>query len=189
MIFCETQLKGAFIIEIDPKHDTRGFFARAWCAKELEAYKLRSDFVQCNISFSPNEGILRGLHYQKPPYQEVKLIRCTQGAIYDVIVDLRSESPTYLQWFGIELNSQNRRSLYVPEGFAHGFQTLEDNSEVCYPVTQFYTPDAEAGVRWDDPLFAIEWPEADPRIISDKDRCWPDHGISESSGQLFTPAV
>ena len=173
MIFHETKLKGAFVIELERKEDERGFFARAWCQKEFEAHDLKRNLVQANVSYNRKRGTLRGLHYQVAPHEEAKLVRCFRGAIYDVIVDLRPDSPTYLHWIGVELTAENRCMLYVPEGFAHGFQTLEDDTEVFYQVSQFYTPGAERGVRWDDPTFAIEWPAAEQRVISEKDRNWP----------------
>ncbi len=175
MIFRETELKGAFIIELEKLEDARGFFARAWCQKEFEAHGLTARLVQCNLSFNKKRGTLRGMHYQAAPYEEVKLVRCTRGAVYDVIIDLRPESPTYKQWLGVELTADNYKMLYVPEGFAHGYQTLTDDAEVFYQVSQFYTPASERGVRWDDPAFGIEWPETDTRIISDKDESWPDY--------------
>ncbi len=177
MIFTETKLKGAFIIDIEKREDERGFFARAWCQKELEAHGLNSQWVQANLAFSPKKGTLRGLHYQIAPYQEAKLMRCIRGAIYDVIVDLRSESPTYMQWLGVELTADNHKMLYVPEGFAHGYQSLADSTEVFYPVSQFYTPGSERGVRWNDPAFGIEWPVTKNLILSDKDSNWPDYSL------------
>jgi len=175
MIFTETKLKGAFIVEIEKREDERGFFARAWCEREFETHGLSARWVQANIAFSKQKGTLRGLHYQVAPYAEVKLMRCVRGAMYDVIVDLRPESSTYLQWLGVELTSDNHRALYIPAGFAHGYQTLVDDTETFYPVSQFYTPGFERGVRWDDPAFGIEWPEVDERTISAKDRSWPDY--------------
>ena len=173
MIFTETKLKGAFVIEPERLEDERGFFARALCQREFEAHGLAVVWVQENISFNPRKGTVRGMHVQLPPYSEAKLVRCFRGAIYDVIVDLRPDSPAYLHWIGVELTAENRCMLYVPEGFAHGFQTLEDDTEVFYQVSQFYTPGAERGVRWDDPTFAIEWPAAKRRAISVKDQNWP----------------
>lgn len=177
MIFTETKINSAFIIEPARVADERGFFARTWSKKQFEAHGLTSHFVEFNLSFSKTSGTIRGLHYQVPPYQEAKLIRCTKGAIYDVIIDLRPESLTYKQWLGVELTAATYKMLYVPEGVAHGFQTLEDESEVFYPVSQFYFPEAERGVRWDDPMFAIEWPETDSRIISQKDKSWSDYQL------------
>jgi dTDP-4-dehydrorhamnose 3,5-epimerase len=174
MIFTETKLKGAFIVEPERLDDHRGFFARAWCKKEFEAHGLNTRLVQSNISFNRKKGILRGMHYQKAPYEEAKLVRCTMGAIYDVIIDLRTDSPTWRQWLGIELTADNRKMLYVPEGFAHGYQTLTDNSEVFYQVSQFYSPDSERGIRWNDPVFAIHWPIDGDVVISEKDNNWPN---------------
>jgi dTDP-4-dehydrorhamnose 3,5-epimerase len=174
MNFKETALRGAFIIEIEKKVDERGFFARAWCRKEFEKHGLNTQVVQANVSFNNKKGTLRGMHYQAAPYGEVKLVRCTQGAIYDVIIDLRPDSPTYKQWIGVELTSENYKMLYVPENFAHGFQTLEDNTEVTYQVSQFYSPGSERGARYNDPAFGIQWP-VEVRVISDKDKSWPDY--------------
>lgn len=173
MIFAETPLKGAFVIDIDPRSDDRGYFARVWCAREFETHGLETRLVQCNVAYNHKKGILRGMHYQKAPYSEVKLVRCTRGAVYDVIVDLRPGSDTYLNWTGAELTGDNHRMLYVPEGFAHGYVTLRDDSELFYQVSQFYTPQAEGGVRWDDPLVGIEWPDVGELLISDKDHAWP----------------
>jgi len=173
MIFKETRLQGAFTVEMEPIGDNRGFFARAWCQREFQARGLISCFVQNNITVSPKQGTLRGLHYQVAPHEEVKLVRCTQGAIYDVIIDLRPESPTYLEWLGTELTARNRKMIYIPGGFAHGYQILMDDTEVFYQVGQFYTPEYERGIRWDDPVFAVEWP-LDVREISAKDTKWPD---------------
>lgn len=175
MIFKETSLKGAFIIEPERIRDHRGFFARAWCKKEFEAHGLNPRLVQINLSFNKNRGTLRGMHYQTAPHEEAKLFRCTRGAIYDVIIDLQPESPTYLEWLGVELTADNRKMLYVPENFAQGYQTLTDNTEVFYQVSQFYSPESERGVRWDDPAFGIKWPETDNLMISEKDKNWPDY--------------
>jgi dTDP-4-dehydrorhamnose 3,5-epimerase len=175
MIFTETKLKDAFIIEIEKIGDERGFFARVWCQNEFEARGLNSRWVQANLAFSKKRGTLRGLHYQIAPYEEAKLMRCIRGAMYDVIVDLRQDSPTYKQWLGVELTEDNRRMLYVPEGFAHGYQTLVDDTEVFYPVSQFYTPGAERGMRWDDPAFAVEWPVTENLTVSEKDKSWPEY--------------
>jgi len=172
MIFRETTLKGAFVIEIEKFEDKRGFFARAWCQKEVEANGLVSRVVQTNISFNKKRGTLRGMHYQVAPYEQVKLVRCTRGVIYDVIIDLRPDSPTFRKWTGVELTAENYTMLYVPENFAHGFQTLEDNTEVTYQVSQFYSPESERGVRYDDPALGIEWP-LQVEVISDKDLGWP----------------
>ena len=153
LIFTEMELSGSFLIELEQFQDNRGFFARSWCQREFEARGLKSEFVQANISYNHSLGTLRGLHYQRPPSSEAKLVRCSKGAIYDVIIDLRPDSGTYLQWLGIELTAESYQTLYVPEQFAHGFLTLEDHTEVNYLVSDFYNPKVEAGVRWDDPLF------------------------------------
>jgi len=173
MIFRETTLKGAFVIEIERFEDTRGFFARAWCQKEVEANGLVSRVVQTNISFNKKRGTLRGMHYQVAPYEQVKLVRCTRGVIYDVIIDLRPDSPTFRKWTGVELTAENYTMLYVPENFAHGFQTLENNTEATYQVSQFYSPESERGVRYDDPVFQVEWP-LPVEVISEKDIAWPN---------------
>jgi dTDP-4-dehydrorhamnose 3,5-epimerase len=173
MKFTEAKLKGAFIIEIEKLSDDRGFFARSWCQKEFEDHGLISRLVQTNVSSNRKKGTLRGMHYQMAPYQECKLIRCTRGAIYDMIIDLRPDSATYKQWTGVELTADNYSMLYVPEDFAHGFLTLTDNTEITYQVSQFYTPGSEKGIRFDDPAFNIQWP-LEVTIISDKDRTWPD---------------
>lgn len=174
MIFTETELKGAYIIELEARADERGFFARAWCQKEFTQHGLNPNLVQSNISFNYKKGTLRGMHYQVKPDEEAKLVRCTRGSIYDVIIDLRPSSPSFKQWIAVELTSENRKMLYLPEGMAHGFQTLVDNTEVFYQVTQFYSPKSERGVRWNDPVFNIDWPAEDRRVISEKDRNWSD---------------
>lgn len=171
MIFRETPLKGAFIIDIERIEDKRGFFAEAWGQKEFEANGLVSRMVRTNISFNRKRGTLRGMHYQVPPYEEIKLVRCTRGAIYDVIIDLRPDSPTYKKWTGVELTAENYRMLYVPERFAHGFLTLEDAAEITYHLSQFYSPESARGVRYDDPVFGIEWP-LQVEVISDQDLGW-----------------
>ena len=171
MEFKETKLKGAFIIDLEPRQDHRGFFSRTFCMKELEIYGLRSVVAQCNLSFNYKKGTLRGMHYQIPPATETKLIRCTKGAIYDVIVDMRPQSSTYLQYIGVELTADNRRALYVPAMFAHGYQALTDETEVIYQVSEFYTPNTERGLRYDDPLLGIEWPLPISEI-SEKDTNW-----------------
>jgi dTDP-4-dehydrorhamnose 3,5-epimerase len=183
MIFIETQLKGAFIIKPERLEDERGFFARTWCQREFEAHGLNSRLVQCNISFNKKAGTLRGMHYQAAPYEEAKLVRCTQGAIYDAIIDLRSESPTFKQYTAIVLTAQNRKMLYVPEGFAHGFLTLEDHTEVFYQMSEFYAPEYARGIRWNDPAFNIQWP-ADVQIISDQDQNLPDFKRSRDREHL-----
>ena len=173
MIFTETPLAGAFVIALEPRDDDRGFFARAFCQNELAQHGLETTVAQANLSFNHRKGTLRGLHMQNPPHGEDKMVRCITGAIFDAIVDLRPGSPTYRQWFGVELSAANRLMLYVPKGFAHGYQSLTDGSEVLYMVTQFYTPGAERGLRWDDPAFGIAWPLPDP-ILSEKDAAAPD---------------
>jgi dTDP-4-dehydrorhamnose 3,5-epimerase len=173
MIFTETKLKSAFVIETEWQEDERGFLARSFCRDEFEAHGLNPRVVQCSISFNRKKGTLRGMHYQTRPYEEVKLVRCTRGAIYDVIIDLRPDSPTFEQWIAVELTADNRRMIYVPEGCAHGFQTLEDNTEVFYQMSEFYHPECARGVRWNDPAFGIEWPLSNP-ILSDRDRRFND---------------
>jgi len=174
MIFTETDLPGAYVLDLERREDDRGFFARAWCANELRDHGLETRLVQANVSFNRRKGTLRGMHMQAAPHAEVKVIRATRGSVLDVIVDLRPDSPTYLGWTGVELSAENGRALYVPEGFAHGYQTLEDDTETFYLVSEFYAPDAERGVRWDDPAFGIEWPDPDGAILSEKDASWPD---------------
>lgn len=171
MLFTETKLKGAFIIDLEHREDNRGFFARSFCAKEFEDHGLKPTVAQCNLSFNHKKGTLRGMHYQVPPAAETKLIRCTRGAIYDVIVDMRPESPTYLVHIGVELSEENRRALYVPELFAHGYLALTDGAEVTYQVGEFYTPGYERGLRYDDPILGIEWP-TEITVISEKDAAW-----------------
>ncbi len=173
MIFTETKLKGAFIIDPERHEDERGFFARTWCEQQFARHGLNLRLVQCSISFNKRKGTLRGMHYQAKPHEEARLVRCTMGAIYDVIIDLRPASPTLTQWVAVELAADNRRTLYVPEGFAHGFQTLADNTEVFYQMSEFYTPESARGVRWDDPAFGIEWPPG-KRIMSERDRRYAD---------------
>lgn len=173
MKFGETQLPGAYIIDLERREDSRGFFSRVWCQKEFEQHGLASTVVQANTSFNVRAGTLRGMHYQAAPYQEIKLVRCTRGALYDVIIDLRPDSATYKRWIGVELTAENCRMLYVPANFAHGFITLEDNTDVHYLVSEFYTPGYERGLRWNDPAFGIEWPYT-IAVISDKDAGWPD---------------
>lgn len=172
MIFRETRLKGAFLIEMEAVGDERGYFARTWCHREFKANRLNVELVQSNYSHNHLRGTLRGLHYQEAPHGEAKLVHCFRGAIYDVIVDLRVDSPTYLQWMAVELSREKRQMLYVPEGFAHGYQTLEDDTDVFYQMTQFYTPEAQRGARWDDPAFGVEWPNVDRRVIAERDLNW-----------------
>ncbi len=173
MIFTETPLKGAFLIDLEKRGDERGFFARAFCAKEFAAHGLATHFVQVNNSLSATKGTLRGMHYQLAPKAETKLVRCIRGALFDVILDLRRGSPTFGRSFGAELTADNRRMMYVPKGFAHGFITLSDAAESFYLVDEFYAPEFERGVRWNDPKFNIQWP-IQPVVISDKDRAHRD---------------
>jgi dTDP-4-dehydrorhamnose 3,5-epimerase len=173
MIFKETKLEGAYIIEIELMEDERGFFARSFCSEEFKKHGLNPRIAQCNISYNKKKGTLRGMHYQVAPYEEAKLVRCTKGAIYDVIIDLRPDLPTFKQWIAVELTQENRRLLYVPEGFAHGFQTLEDRTEVFYQISEFHHPEWARGVRWNDPTFGIFWP-VNVEIISVGDQQYPD---------------
>jgi dTDP-4-dehydrorhamnose 3,5-epimerase len=172
MKFTETKLKGAFIIDLEPRSDERGFFSRSFCQKEFEAHGLKTTIAQANISFNYRKGTVRGLHFQFPPAAETKFVRCSRGAIVDVIVDLRPESPTYLQHVAVELTADNRRGLFVPERFAHGYQVLDDNTETTYQVGEFYTPSAESGLRYSDPRLGIEWP-LPVTDMSEKDAKWP----------------
>lgn len=173
MIFTETKLAGAFIIDLERRTDERGFFARSWCEDEFAAHGIYLPPLQANLSSNPTKGTLRGMHYQLAPYEESKLVRCTRGALYDVIVDLREESPTYGQWIGVELTADNFRQLFVPGRFAHGFLTLEPNTDAAYQVSAKYAPGAERGLRWNDPAIGIEWP-AVPQLVSAKDQVHPD---------------
>ena len=176
MIFTETKLKGAFVIELEKLEDPRGFFARAFCQKEFKEHGLNPNIVQSNVSLNFKKGTMRGMHFQAAPYQEVKMIRCTRGAIFDVIIDLRKNSPTYKRWVSIELTEDNYKMLYIPEDFAHGYLTLKDKSEVIYFVTQFYQPNSQSGVRYNDPAFGIQWPkDVGIKTLVDKDKNWPDY--------------
>ena len=176
MIFKKTSLKDSYLIELEIKKDHRGFFTRSWDSEVFKKEGLNSKLAQCNISFSKKKGTLRGMHYQIAPYEESKLIRCTRGLIYEVILDLRKNSDTYRKWAGFELSTKDYRMLYVPEGFAHGFQSLEDNTEIFYQVSQYYNFDYERGIRWNDPSFNIVWP-LDEITISDKDKSWKDFTV------------
>jgi dTDP-4-dehydrorhamnose 3,5-epimerase len=173
VIFVETRLTGSFIIEPERNEDQRGFFARTWCQREFMKHGLNPRLAQCSVSFNRKRGTLRGMHYQIAPHEEAKLVRCTRGAIYDVIIDLRPDSPTFTRWVAAELTAANYRMLYIPEGFAHGFQTLDDDSEVFYQMSEFYAPECARGVRWNDPAFGIQWP-SDERTISLRDDTYPD---------------
>jgi dTDP-4-dehydrorhamnose 3,5-epimerase len=173
MIFQETNLPGVFEIQLKPFHDARGFFARSWCQKEFEDHGLNANVVQCNVSFNTRKGTLRGMHYQEAPKGEAKLVRCTSGSIYDVVIDLRPDSPAFKRWVAASLTAQQRNMMYVPEGCAHGFLTLEDETEVFYQMSEFYSPELARGVRWDDPAFQIVWPEK-IEVISERDRTYAD---------------
>jgi dTDP-4-dehydrorhamnose 3,5-epimerase len=168
----ETTLPGLYVVEFETLLDKRGYFARSFCAREFEALGLNLTVAQCNISFNDSAGTLRGMHFQATPYEEAKLIRCTRGAIYDVAVDIRRDSRTYLRWHAVELTPDNRRMMFIPRGFAHGFQTLVDNSEVFYLMSEFYHPESACGLRWNDPALAIRWPMGTP-LVSDKDGMHP----------------
>jgi dTDP-4-dehydrorhamnose 3,5-epimerase len=174
IIFRETRLRGAFVIGPEIFEDERGFFARSFSEKEFEAHGINPRMAECNISFNKKRHTIRGMHFQSDPHAQAKLVRCTRGAIYDVIVDLRPASPTFKQWIGEELTAENRRMLYIPTGFAHGFQTLEDNTEIFYQVSDFYAPASAGGVRWNDPAFAIQWPSTDGITINQRDQSYPD---------------
>lgn len=175
MKFLETELKEAYIIKMEPVEDERGFFARSFCKKEFEKHGLNFSIAQCNISYNKDRRILRGMHYQRKPHEEAKLVGCIKGAIYDVIIDMRRNSPTYCKWVSVELTDKDYKMLYIPKGFAHGFQTLEDRTMVFYHMSEFYNPGSEMGIRWNDPFFAIKWPDARNMKISNKDRSYPDY--------------
>lgn len=172
MRFTQTGLPGVYLIELEPVVDERGFFARTWCRREAAEHRLDPRIAQCNVSFNRQRGTLRGMHYQAAPHQEVKVVHCSRGAIHDVIVDIREGSATHLQWLGIDLSAANRLHLYIPDGFAHGFQSLEDESEVVYQMSEFHHPESARGLRWDDPALGLRWPLPDP-IVSDRDRSYP----------------
>ena len=174
MKFTETPIKGAFLIELEPRKDDRGMFARVFCKREFEEHGLNPTVVNTNMSRSRYKGTLRGMHFQKAPKGECKLVRCTRGSLYDVIIDLRQDSPSYMQWYGVELSQDNEKMLFLPEGCAHGFITLEDHTEATYQVSEFYSPEYEGGVRYNDPAFKIDWP-LEPTVLSEKDANWPDY--------------
>ena len=176
MIFTETKLRGAFLIELEKHADERGFFARTFCQEAFEAHGLNSRVVQCNVSFNRRKGTLRGMHFQIAPFAEAKLVRCTSGSIHDVIIDLRPVSPTFKQHFAVELSAENRKMLYIPEKFAHGFITLEDKTEVFYQMSEFYSQESARGFRWNDPFFAIRLP-LEVAVISERDRDYPDFRV------------
>jgi dTDP-4-dehydrorhamnose 3,5-epimerase len=173
VIFLPTPLAGAYLIELDRRNDDRGFFARTWCRREFAAMGLSTDLAQCNVSYNRVRGTLRGMHWQEAPHGEAKLVRCSRGRIWDAIIDLRPESATYMKHFGVELDSESGRALYVPEGMAHGFVTLEDNSEISYQMSEFYEPSAARGLRWNDPAFNIAWPIQEP-VLHPRDASYPD---------------
>ena len=173
MLFEATKLRDAYLIKLQKIEDERGFFARSWCKNEFHKQGSDTNLAQCNVSFNRYRGTLRGMHYQVPPDAETKLVRCTRGAIVDIIIDLRPDSPTFLQWVGVTLTPDNGDILYIPKGFAHGFQTLTDDAEIFYQMSDFYAPHSAKSVRWDDPLFGIQWPMS-PTVLSDKDRIVPD---------------
>ncbi len=187
MLFTETNLRGVWIVDLERREDERGFFARSWCRDEFAAHGLNPALVQCNISFNKRKGTLRGMHYQAAPHEEAKLVRCTAGAIYDVAVDLRPGSATFRQWMSVELTAQNRRMLYISEGLAHGFQTLEAETEVFYQMFESYHPESARGVRWNDPAFGIDWPAASERLLSERDRSYPRHGGALAEGRKEAP--
>ena len=181
MRFSELGLPGAWRVELEPHEDERGFFARTFCEEEFAAHGLATRYPQCNLSYSRHAGVLRGMHYQAAPHGEAKLVRCVRGAIHDVVVDIRGGSPSRGRWLGVVLDARSRGALYVPEGFAHGFLTLQEDTEVFYQMGAAYAPEAQRGFRWDDPSFGIEWPFP-PRTISERDRTWPDFGAGELDG-------
>jgi len=178
MTFHKTKLPGVFEIHPELKPDERGFFARCWCREEFESHGLNPKVVQCSLSFTARKGTLRGIHYQEAPYQESKLVRCTAGSVYDVVVDLRSQSPTFREWIAVALTAANRRMVYVPEGCGHGFLTLDDDTEVFYQMSEFYKPESARGVRWDDPAFQIVWP-GEVQVISERDRTYPNFELMQ----------
>lgn len=183
MRFVATPIAGAFLVETEPAADDRGFFARTYCRDEFVAHGLEPDLVQCSISFNKRRGTVRGMHYQSAPYAEAKLVRCTQGAIYDAIADIRPASATYRQWFGVELTAENRHALYIPKGVAHGFQTLSDNAEVLYQMSEFFHPECSGGFCWNDPSFGIIWPEQ-VSVISARDMNYPKFDVKESQAWM-----
>ena len=179
MIFSPTKLSGAVVVDLERREDDRGFFARSFCQREFEDHQLDPCVSQCNVSFNVRRGTLRGMHWQAAPHGEAKLVRITRGAVWDVIIDLRPDSPSYAQWFGVELTADSRRALYVPDGFAHGFQTLVPDTEVFYQMSTAYVPGAERGLRWNDPAFAITWP-IEPPVMSQRDAAYPDFAIART---------
>ena len=187
MIFTETKLKGVFLIEPQRHEDERGFFARSWSREEFEARGLDSRIAESNISFNKKKGTLRGMHYQAAPYGQAKLVRCTAGAVYDCVIDLRPDSQTFTQWVAVELTARNRLMIHGPDGFAHGFQTLEDGTEVFYEMSQGYVPGSSGGVRWNDPVFGIGWP-LEVTVINERDRLYPDYVLPTPKEQMSRDA-
>jgi dTDP-4-dehydrorhamnose 3,5-epimerase len=187
MVFTAARIPGVYIVEPDKLEDERGFFARTFCQREFEAHGLTTRVAQCSLSFNPRKATLRGMHYQVAPYAETKLVRCTQGAVYDVLADLRQDSPTFLQWLAVELTAKNRKLLCIPEGVAHGFQTLADDSELFYQISEFHHPECARGVRWNDPVLNIHWP-LPPAIVSERDAGFPLLSSRVLGGQLLAPA-
>ncbi len=182
MRFVPLPIEGAYLVELELHEDERGFFARVWCGDELAEHGLDRELAQCSISRNPRAGTLRGMHFQRPPHEETKIVRCMSGAIFDVIVDLRPSSPTYTSWFGAEIDAARGNAMYVPKGCAHGFQTLAADTDVLYLISQPYAAEAAAGVRWDDPAFGIRWPETGARTIGERDRAWPPYDPASSAG-------
>jgi dTDP-4-dehydrorhamnose 3,5-epimerase len=176
MRFLETKLGGVFEVDLELHSDERGFFARSWCEREFASHGLDNKLVQCNVSLNLRKGTLRGVHYQAAPFAETKLVRCTAGAVYDLVLDLRKESPSFKQWFGVVLSAENRKAIYIPEGCGHGFLTLTDDAEILYQMSEFYHPEAARGVRWNDPSFQIQWP-GNVEVISERDRTYPDFEV------------
>lgn len=172
MIFAPLPIEGAFTIDLEPRHDERGFFARTWCRREMEEQGLDATLAQESLSYNAKAGTLRGMHYVRPPHGETKLVHCRRGVLFDVMVDLRPDSPTHLRWHGTVLSAENRTSVYIPAGVAHGFLTLADDTEIVYRISDFHRPDAEAGFRWDDAVFAIDWP-GPVHLVSPRDAAWP----------------
>ncbi len=174
MIFTETKLKGAYIIDVERNEDKRGIFARTFCIDEFAAHGLNARWIQNNISFNFRKGTLRGMHFQTAPFEEIKLVRCTAGAAFDAIIDLRPDSETFKQWTAVELTAENRRTIYIPKGFAHGFQTLTDNTELLYQMSEYYQPEYANGIRWNDAAFGVNWMETENLIINERDAQWAD---------------
>ncbi len=184
MIFQETPIPGAFIVDLEKHEDERGYFGRVWCSREFKGHDLNPNLAQANVSFNRKRGTMRGLHHQLPPHAETKLFKCTGGSIYDVIVDLREDSPKYCTWYGVELSAEKERCLYVPEGCAHGYLALTDGTKILYYTSEDYSPELERGIRYDDPLFDIKWPVR-ISVVSEKDRSWPDYVPKEHLGDFI----